>query len=265
MSSFRLLTSTLALSLTACGGDDSDSFSPFESGSMMSATSTTSPQETSTGTSIGTGTSGASEDTGTSTGTSADGTLSSTSGESTDTEAGTTSGTTGSGSESSSSSTGAAIGGNLFVNPSLETWTSAELPNTTPDAWVDCSVAGLAVDAVPDSCDAQPAAASDGLRYARGVVGEGFEQTVETASGETYAITFDYCGVSGCFGGAPLSSWEVVVDGVSIDSTPSANGAVWSEHAVEFVAAGLTTSICFRMVGGGGQGGIDDLSVALSR
>jgi hypothetical protein len=149
---------------------------------------------------------------------------------------------------------------NLFENPSLEDWPDAAEPNTPPGAWTDCSSpGGLAVDAVPDSCDAQPATASEGERYARGFDGEGIAQTIATTVGTTYAITFDYCAVDACFGGAASSRWEVLVDDVVVLTTDADVGTSWTAAATTFEAAAATTTICLRKAADGGQGGLDNL------
>lgn len=152
---------------------------------------------------------------------------------------------------------------NLFVNPSLETWTSARAPNTTPDEWTNCSMGSLAVDAVPDSCMAMPNTAADGARYARAYQGEGIQQTIPTARGATYVITFQYTAVGRCFGGTPDSSWDVLIDGTGILSLPGDAAQMWRAATVTFVATADATTICFRKPVVGGQGGIDLLDVRL--
>lgn len=149
---------------------------------------------------------------------------------------------------------------NLFENPSLEDWPDAAEPNTTPAAWTDCSSSGgLAVDAVPDSCDAQPATASEGERYARGFSGEGIAQTIATTVGTTYAIAFDYCAVDACFGGAASSRWEVLVDDAVVLTTEADVGTSWTAAATTFEAAAASTTICLRKAADSGQGGLDNL------
>jgi hypothetical protein len=148
---------------------------------------------------------------------------------------------------------------NLFDNPSLEQWTNAAKPNTTPDLWDNCTIGGLGVDAVPDSCDGNPAA-QDGVRYARAFVGEGIEQTVETIPGVTYRISFDYAPVDDCFGGEPNARWEALVDEGQILVTRNANEIAWMSAEVLFEAQQPTTTICIRKFANG-AGGLDNLSV----
>ena len=114
---------------------------------------------------------------------------------------------------------------------------------------------------MPDSCDATPAEAADGVRYARAVSGEGLEQAVPTVAGTTYALSFAYCGVSECFGSDPNSSWDILVDGVVADTTPASGTTDWQTHGFAFVAQGPMTTICLRRSASLGQGGIDDLSL----
>jgi hypothetical protein len=153
---------------------------------------------------------------------------------------------------------------NLFVNGSLETWTSSGTPNTTPDYWVNCSTDGIAVDCVPVSCNALPAIGSDGGNYARGFNGEGFSQEVQTVIGASYTIEFDYCGVSNCFGGLINSGWNVEINGVLVHATPILVTTSWQLSTFSFIASTSLTSICFRRIplsGSGSQGGIDNLKI----
>ncbi len=148
---------------------------------------------------------------------------------------------------------------NQFLNPSFETWTSANEPNQTPDDWVNFSSdGGLAFDAVPDSCSAEPSTAADGNRFARAYNGEGVCQTLETESSQSYQIAFEYTSINGCFGGRSNSEWQVWVDGEIVHTTP-ANLNSWTSAEVDFVAASGTTEVCFRKTTG--QGGLDQLSV----
>jgi hypothetical protein len=166
--------------------------------------------------------------------------------------------------DESSSSGEAPQPANLLENPSLEEWTGADEPNTTPDAWENCSFPsfGAGVDAVPDSCMGAPAV-QVGLRYARAFSGEGIEQTIETVPGTTYRIAFDFTAVEECFGGDSNARWEVLVDEDQILTTPNAPDAAWESTEVTFAATDQTTTICFRKFGNG-QGGIDNLSVVES-
>ena len=87
-------------------------------------------------------------------------------------------------------------------------------------------------------------------------------QTIATTIGDTYTIQFDYCGVEGCFGSAPNSSWSVQVDGVAVLVTAIDAGTMWVTDSVSFVAVNANTVICFmRDITTAGQGGIDNLSV----
>jgi len=151
---------------------------------------------------------------------------------------------------------------NLLANPSLESWGTGTEPNTPPDGWTDCtSGGGIAVDAVPDSCDATPAAGSEGRRYARAVEGEGIAQTVPTVIGVTYVVSFDHAAVSDCFGGPSDASWSVVVDGKVLFTTPGGESTAWKEATRTFVATSASTTLCFRKAEAG-QGGIDHLRLA---
>lgn len=151
---------------------------------------------------------------------------------------------------------------NLFLNPSLETWTNGATPNETPDSWLNCSVSGIGVDCVPLSCNALPAIGSNGINYARAVAGEGFSQSITTNIGSSYTIKFDYCGVSNCFGSQSNSSWDVDVNSVSILTTPDNAGTNWVTDSITFVASSVSTTICFKRNNSViGQGGIDNLVV----
>lgn len=278
----RLFAATLAL--TGCGDDgtaSSSSTSTDDPASTSSAASTgndpgdptTTNATTSGGTMAVSGTT-----TGTSTGepatsstssTSGDDTTGSTSsaGESTSTSASSTTSSESTSSDSASgtseSSSEESSGGppiNLFKNPSLETWTMAAVPNTTPDEWTNCSNGGLAVDAVPDSCMATPAAGTDGLRYARHFSGEGFAQIIPTIPGHIYALSFDYTAIDMCFGGSPSASFEVLVDGVLLMNTPGGAIPMWNSADMQFMATSDTADICFRKTNDGGQGGLDNLA-----
>jgi hypothetical protein len=152
---------------------------------------------------------------------------------------------------------------NLFLNPSFEVWTEAGL-NTRPDDWTNCTtMAGLGVETVPDACTATPDQASDGARYARGWNGEGIKQTISTTPGMTYRVTLDTTAVTGCYGGDPSSAWDVVVDGVTILTTPLDTNPGWMTAEVTFVAESATTEICLRKALDEGQGGLDNVSVTL--
>lgn len=272
----RLFAATLAL--TGCGDDGNTSASststtdPASTSSVGSTSSdpgeptttgattsggTMAVSGTTTGTSTGdasTSTSSTSSDDTTSTSSTGDDTTStsSTGGEST------SSASTSDGSSEDSSSGAPPI--NLFKNPSLETWTMAEVPNTTPDEWTNCSTDGIAVDAVPDSCMADPVVGTDGLRYARHYPGEGFAQTIPTIPGHMYALSFDYTAVDMCFGGPPSSAFDVLVDGVLLMTTPGGAIPMWNSADMQFMATADATDICFRKAIDGGQGGLDNLA-----
>lgn len=273
----RLFAATLAL--TGCGDDgtttvSSTSTSDPASTSSVGSTSNDSDEPTTTDATTSGGTMAVSGTTsGTSTGepatsstssTSDDttGSTSSTSGDDTTTSTSTTVESTSSESSSESSSEESSGGPpvNLFKNPSLETWTMAEVPNTTPDEWTNCSTDGIAVDAVPDSCMADPVAGTDGLRYARHFPGEGFAQTIPTIPGHMYALSFDYTAVEDCFGGPPSSAFEVLVDGVLLKNTPGGMIPMWNSADMQFMATSNTADICFRKLIDGGQGGLDNLA-----
>ncbi len=150
---------------------------------------------------------------------------------------------------------------NLLANPSLETWTDAASPNTTPDAWTNCTVGGgLALDAVPDSCTGEPVDAAEGIRFGRAFDDEGIAQTLATTVGRRYSVSFRAAAMSGCFGGSSDASWQVLVDDAVVLTTPSSTSAAWSEAAVAFTATASATVVCFRKTTGG-QGAIDALSV----
>ncbi len=118
---------------------------------------------------------------------------------------------------------------NLFANPSLELWAEADTPNRTPDAWDNCTIGTVAIDAMPDSCDGQPDMAAEGQRFGRGFDGEGIAQTVSTTPGAEYRISFQYTEVSGCFGGASNSQWSVLIDDEAKLVTPSDTGTTWTQ------------------------------------
>jgi hypothetical protein len=153
---------------------------------------------------------------------------------------------------------------NLFLNGDLESWTSSNSPNTTPDFWNNCSTDGVGVDCVPYSCNAVPLSGSNGAIYARGFNGEGFSQDVPTTFGETYNVEFDFSGVSNCFGGASNSGWDVEVNGIIAYTSPVNSNNVWESTSFSFVATTTLTTVCFRRIpyaGIGTQGGIDNLKL----
>jgi hypothetical protein len=153
---------------------------------------------------------------------------------------------------------------NLFLNGDLESWTSSNSPNTTPDSWNNCSTDGVGVDCVPYSCGAVPLSGSNGAIYARGFNGEGFSQDVPTTIGETYNVEFDFSGVSNCFGGASNSGWDVEVNGLIAYTSPVNSNNVWETTSFSFVATTTLTTVCFRRIpftGIGTQGGIDNLKL----
>jgi hypothetical protein len=270
----RLLGATLALG--GCGDDGAGSTSTTSTGASSSGTtgdtptgvdatgSTGADPTTSGGTMAVSATEGVTTEVPTSTG-----------GESTSSSEGTSSGggTSSSSSEGTSTSSSSSEGSsgedsssggmpvNLLKNPSVEDWMMAEEPNTTPDEWINCSNGGIAVDAVPDSCVADPVVGTDGARYARAFSGEGIGQTIPTISGHMYAISFDFTAVDGCFGSMPSAAFEVLVDGVLLMTTPANAVPMWSGADMMFMAAANTTDLCFRKTSDGGQGGLDNLAV----
>ena len=105
--------------------------------------------------------------------------------------------------------------------------------------------------------------ARNGSRSRSSSAGEGVRQAVATTPGETYRVTFDYTGVSGCFGGSPKSVWEVLVDGAVILTTPANPDPGWMSAEITFVAASTSTELCLRTPDGLGQGGLDNVSMTL--
>lgn len=242
-------TVLIALAVSGCGG---------ESGSGVPDVGTDGTTDTGTESSS-TATSGVDDDAAGSDGTAAGGTSTTIddAGSTTDDADATADGT-------GSSSTTGAEPVNLLVNPSLEDWADADTVNTFPDGWTDCDGRTLGFEAVPDVCaDALPITPADGARYARGYDDERLGQILVTEPGRTYTVELSFTQVEQCYGGVPDSSWEVVVDGVVVATTPSDQGAdEWGTLSVDFVATGDTADVCFRKAGG--TGGIDALSVVAS-
>ena len=267
-----------ALTLGGCGDDGAGGASTSSTGDPASSTSGDSPTEapaTGTGTDASTsgGTMAVSATDGATTGVpTTSGSSSSSSSEDSSSGEGSSSGSEGtstgtstgdgsSGEESSEGSSSGVVPVNLLKNPSVEDWMMAMVPNTTPDEWTNCSNGGIGVDAVPDSCMASPVVGTDGARYARAYPGEGIGQTIPTIAGHVYAISFDYTAVDMCFGGTPSASFEVLVDGQLLMTTPGNADPMWLAADMQFMAAGDATELCFRKLNDGGQGGLDNLAV----
>lgn len=274
-----------ALTLGGCGDDGAGGASTSSTGEPASSSSGDSPTgatatgpETDASTSGGTmaasatdgattgvpttsGTSSSSSSSGEGTSSSSGDGTSSGEGSSSSEGTGTSTGDGSSGEESSEGSSSGVVPVNLLKNPSVEDWMMAMVPNTTPDEWTNCSNGGIGVDAVPDSCMASPVVGTDGARYARAFPGEGIGQTIPTIAGHVYAISFDYTAVDMCFGGTPSASFEVLVDGQLLMTTPGNADPMWLAADMQFMAAGDATELCFRKLNEGGQGGLDNLAV----
>ena len=142
---------------------------------------------------------------------------------------------------------------NLIVNASFEDWEDPSEANNLPLGWTDCTYEpGIGLEAVPDGCpgggeSVVPSRASDGLRYARGFWGEGVAQTVPTVPGQTYVVGFDHAASENCWGGTPFSEWEVLIDGVPLDRSPSDVGLDWTRFETTFEASGSEATVCIRV------------------
>ena len=245
----------IALSLAgACDGSADDS----SQGDGSSGSVSTSGSAETTGSESGiSATSGSATTGGDPASTTSEASTSATGGESTSSD--TTSTTSDDG-----SSSGAPPAVNLFENGSLEAWPEDDIINSYPDGWSDCESPALGLEAVPEACPAAvPETAADGERYARGYYDERFGQVVDTVPGETYTVSLAYAAISNCYGGGVDSSWEIIVDGSVLATTPSEQGVdAWATYTIDFVATAATTEICFRKPTG--SGAIDALSVTVN-
>jgi hypothetical protein len=167
-----------------------------------------------------------------------------------------------------------------FVNPSLESWSTATYceTNTPPDGWSNYSNVGLGPDEgnlvlCPSTI---PPVAADGDIFCRCLAGnpntgEGMYQNVSGfIPGMNYLITYDYCGTNR-WGGNGDCVWHLFIDDVDVNISPvfSSADTTWDMHSFIFTATAAMHKIGFRAYtptyNGGGSAAIDHFSLRYAK